>query len=131
MTAMNKLLVNELERRVLELEAVAPPYGDRHAMWAHSAKLRNARLAYARSLGRHTSAEWDAIVAETGGNCVRCGGKPERICKGHITPLAWGGSDAADNLQPLCRYCAPAASREGIDWLAAWRETNGNGAKGT
>lgn len=125
------LLMNELERRVLELEAAVPDFHSAAERHAYNAKLRNARLALARQRGRHTSAEWDAIVAETDGNCVRCGGKPARICKGHIVPLVMGGSDAADNLQPVCNYCAPAAAREGIDWLAAWRETHVKAETGT
>lgn len=125
------MLMHELEGRVLALVEAAPDFHSESERRAYNAKLRNARLALARQRGRHTSAEWDAIVAETGGNCVRCGGKPARICKGHIVPLAQGGSDAADNLQPVCNYCAPAASREGLDWLAAWRETNGKTKTGT
>jgi 5-methylcytosine-specific restriction endonuclease McrA len=120
---MNLMLLNHLERRVLELEAVSPP-SDRHELKAHNARLYGARLSLARARGSHTCAEWEAIVAETGGICVRCGRVAHPPRKGHIVPIAAGGTDAISNLMPLCGTCISARGAEGIDWLAAWRETH-------
>jgi 5-methylcytosine-specific restriction endonuclease McrA len=121
---MNPMLINVLERKVLELEAASAEV-PRDALKAHNSRLYNARMSLARARGGHTCAEWDAIVAETGHICVRCGEATPHPRKGHIVPIADGGTDAADNLMPLCGTCISARGGEGIDWLAAWRETGG------
>lgn len=93
---------------------------------AHHARLRSARLSLARAKGTHTTAQWLALVEETGGHCVRCGREHavilgEMPCKGYVVPLAAGGSNAIDNIQPLCRSCASAKGGEIDNWLALWR----------
>lgn len=70
---------------------------------AHSV-LRRARLQAARELGRHTPAQWRALVAKHGGRCARCG-TTKNITKDHIVSIAAGGSDGIENLQPLCGPC--------------------------
>lgn len=125
---MNRLLEARLQAKIVEMEAAAPVYANAAERYAYNNRLRRAREALAKLRGRHNVAEWEAIVAETGGICVRCGTKPGRIHRGHIVPICQGGSDAIDNLQPVCHHCAPAAAGEGINWLEAWRETNGKGA---
>jgi hypothetical protein len=89
-------------------------------------------MSLARAKGTHTEAEWEAIVAETGGICVRCGYQHpdgEQPAKGHIVPLfvidSPDATDSAENLMPLCKRCTTARKDEGIDWLAYWRETHG------
>lgn len=123
---VNPLLIHHLEGRVLELEQVDAGQMVGPEKARHNQALRNARLSLARARGSHTSAEWAAIVAECDRNCVRCGRhhpEPLEPVKGHIRPICMGGSDAADNLMPLCRACASARGDEGIDWLSAYRET--------
>jgi 5-methylcytosine-specific restriction endonuclease McrA len=52
----------------------------------------------------HTAIEWSTVCKHYGNICVRC--KEERpIVKDHIIPVAKGGTDGADNLQPLCQHC--------------------------
>lgn len=124
----NYLLLNLLQENVskleIELEASVTP-SEKVRLYG---RLRTARRALGRAKGRHTSAEWEAIVAETGGICVRCGHQhdypKEWPVKGHTIPLCAGGSDAIENLMPLCRSCRSARNDEMIDWLAAWRETH-------
>lgn len=62
---------------------------------------------YARRNGvepGHTYEQWQAKLAMAGGRCVMCGSE-KNITRDHIIPLAAGGSDSIDNIQPLCRSC--------------------------
>jgi uncharacterized protein YdaU (DUF1376 family) len=76
--------------------------------------LRSERMAEARRKGTHTAEEWASLVAFCGGSCVRCG-SDERIVKDHITPIYQGGSDAIDNLQPLCGRCNSSKGPDATD----------------
>lgn len=95
---------------------------------AHKAaenRLRSARMKLARARGSHTESEWQALVRECDGNCVRCGrhhAVPDEMpVKGYIVPIAMGGSCSITNVMPICRACAGAKGTECIDWLAAYR----------
>lgn len=111
------------------LENPPPADAEPKAKTAYNLKLRQLRLRVARAKGSHTSSEWDAIVAETGGICVRCGYQHdlghERPCKAYVLPLAAGGSNAVDNIQPLCRYCATSRGDDATNYLTLWRATRG------
>jgi 5-methylcytosine-specific restriction endonuclease McrA len=69
-----------------------------------NAQLRRDRLQAARSRGTHTEYEWMLLVVACDGSCVKCRAF-ERMHKDHILPIVHGGSDAINNLQPLCRRC--------------------------
>ncbi len=73
-------------------------------MRAARAAKRKARLESARALGTHTLREWFRLVVFCDCRCVKCGSEDD-IHKDHIRPIAHGGSDAIENLQPLCRAC--------------------------
>lgn len=81
-------------------------------------ETRRDRLAAARELGKHTEEEWLAIRGLAAGICPRCA-QPATLEKDHVVPLHLGGSDAASNLQPLCKACNVTKRRETIDWLAS------------
>lgn len=76
------------------------------------AQRRRARM-YAAG-GSHTAAEWRALT-EQYERCPRClrawslipllPGQSSPLTKDHIVPVAKGGTDAIDNLQPLCFSC--------------------------
>lgn len=121
----NRHYVMFVEEKLAELEAINPQGLDPKQLKAHNARLRSARLKVARTKGRHTTEQWQALVAETGGICVRCGyqhdAKFEKPAKGLITPLACGGSLDISNLMPLCMSCVSSKREEQIDWLADWR----------
>ena len=82
------------------------------------ATLYNQRRTLARSKpgGKHTRRQWEEKLS-TYSSCPGCHRKwqdiPPRpdsryksvITKDHIVPLTLGGSDAIDNLQPLCYRC--------------------------
>lgn len=122
----NPALVAILEKRVADLLAIDPATVE--SLAAHNQRIRQARLSLARTKGSHTTSQWLALVAETERKCVRCGKdhpEPTAPVKAHIVPIAAGGSDGIENIMPVCRVCASARGNEQIDWLAAYRETNG------
>ena len=93
-----------------------------------STERRRERMEAARALGRHTKAEWLAIMERYDHRCVCCGyGEYEtgwRPNKDHIVPVADGGSDSADNLQPLCRPCNTSKMCDTANWRA-YRDKHG------
>ena len=117
---------------VLALKAkLAQPHFNDGSYWAKDwrkrihKQIRNQRLKEARERGTHTVDEWAAIVAEFGSRCVVCGCEPVGgPCKDHILPIHMGGSDAADNLQPVCRECNTAKRADSTNW-AAYRRVHG------
>lgn len=79
------------------------------------AQRRRARLRAAQ--GEYTTEEWLALVAMFA-TCPRCGrtwndipvpaGWTSAITADHIVPLARGGNNRIDNIQPLCYSCNSA-----------------------
>jgi len=125
---INPALIAHLEGKLQALvdnpvDKVGTP---EHTRWQNS--VRRARLSLARAKGSHTTAEWNALVAETAGICVRCGYQHdlnvEKPCKGYILPIAAGGTNEIGNLMPLCLRCTRTKNQEGINWLATWRRSN-------
>ena len=79
-----------------------PQYRAR-AVWA--VKRRHEMLKSSRS--QHTKIEWEHLKAKWNYTCLACGKKEPEITltKDHIRPLARGGSNAIENIQPFCRDC--------------------------
>jgi 5-methylcytosine-specific restriction endonuclease McrA len=67
--------------------------------WAH-----RQREAQKRGGGTYSREEWLALLKSHEGKCAKCGAT-EDITADHIVPLALGGSNTIDNIQPLCRSC--------------------------
>lgn len=90
----------------------------------HHCRLRKQRLIAAKYLGTHDQYDWMYITAEFNNRCVRCGidACHAAIEKDHIIPLVMGGSDAAENLQPLCKRCNVTKGADTTDWAAYRRE---------
>lgn len=90
-----------------------------------ASQKRSARLAAAREKGTHTALEWEVLRAIFGGRCIRCG-REHRCEKDHIEPIYQGGSDAIENLQPICPWCNTGKGSEAIDFRSVayprWRE---------
>ena len=98
-------------------------------LYAINARIRRVRLQIARNKGTHTRAEWEALVAEFDGRCVCCWAKApdgEKPNKGYVVPVYMGGSDAIDNLQPLCPRCSSAKRNNTTNFVAIRRQNAKN-----
>ena len=64
-----------------------------------------------------TVGDWEALKAAHGFRCLSCGRcEPEIILTvDHIRPVAQGGTNALDNLQPLCLDCNKHKANRCID----------------
>lgn len=72
--------------------------------------------------GRHTEAEWRALVAWCGFRCCVC--RAPHYERDHVIPLSdeARASDAIENLQPLCASCNARKGAKVIDYRPAdWR----------
>lgn len=56
------------------------------------------------AVGSFSPVEWNALLAEHGYKCAHCESS-ENIEIDHIVPIALGGTNTIDNVQPLCRSC--------------------------
>jgi 5-methylcytosine-specific restriction endonuclease McrA len=67
---------------------------------------RTKYRARARSYeGSHfTALEWLALVEACGGACL-ASGVVEALTVDHVVPLALGGTNTIENIQPLCSRC--------------------------
>lgn len=86
---------------------------------AHPDKVRAAQQTRrARQIangGTHTAAEWRALRDWFGNMCVCCGATT-KLSKDHVVPLVAGGSDAIENLQPLCKPCNNTKHTKTLDY---------------
>lgn len=90
--------------------------GSRNPSWKHGLSKTKPyksfydRLCRARRVGAsgsHTFAEWETLKAQYNWTCPCCG-KPEpeiKLTIDHIIPVARGGSNNVENIQPLCGRC--------------------------
>ena len=108
-------------------------------------KRRMRRLQTAITQGSHTEAEWEFLVQYCGGRCVccraqfvlirQCGeyqlpdrtkhpAEWQRLARDHIRSLVAGGSNAIENIQPLCTSCnSRKGSGDEQDWRPdGWQE---------
>jgi len=68
--------------------------------------------------GRLTAAEWRALKAHYNYTCLCCGkAEPEiKLTPDHVVPLARGGSNGIENIQPLCLSCNCSKRTQAIDY---------------
>lgn len=78
---------------------------------------RRSNMAAARKLGTHTKTQWEMLLRAVCGICPRCLEPWHCFDKDHIVPVYMGGSDAIENIQPLCANCNARKGPETIDWM--------------
>jgi 5-methylcytosine-specific restriction endonuclease McrA len=76
---------------------------------------RRKRMAEAVAKGTHDNQEWAAILRFYGHKCLCCQ-RRHGITKDHVIQVSKGGSDGADNLQPLCKSCNCAKQDVDYRW---------------
>jgi 5-methylcytosine-specific restriction endonuclease McrA len=67
-------------------------------------RARQRTAAHGYSSKHFTLEEWEGLLELYGQRCLRCGA-PEPLSVDHIVPLSLGGSNAIENVQPLCEMC--------------------------
>jgi len=85
----------------------------------------NQRRAYKRGNGgRYTGAEWLELKAQYHNMCLCCGKKDSvtKLTVDHVIPLSKGGSNAIDNIQPLCLACNLHKGTKSTDYRQALRD---------
>lgn len=73
------------------------------------------RLRMRTNGGWHTRAEWLALCEQYNYRCLCCRRK-RSLTKDHIIPIAEGGSDDIENIQPLCQSCNSRKHTQTIDY---------------
>jgi 5-methylcytosine-specific restriction endonuclease McrA len=125
--------LEEHRNKALNLSRVRSESGSEGAAskWGNGkthGKTRSERLAEARAKGRHTDEEWEALNLICGDECRSCGSHRSQLhgnafCKDHIIPIYEGGSDAIENIQPLCRQCNSKKAQTRTDYRPPdWRK---------
>lgn len=80
---------------------------------------RHVRIArIAGNGGEHTHEEWEALKVKYAYRCLRCGKQePDiQLTRDHVVPVTSGGSNAIDNIQPLCLPCNSWKRAQTIDY---------------
>ncbi len=77
---------------------------------------RSDRMKAARLKGRHSKEQWERLKKEFNHLCVRCGFGKMSLDKDHIIPVYQGGSDAIENIQPMCAWCNASKGAENFNW---------------
>lgn len=80
--------------------------------------LRRSRIHQAE--GSYTIAEWENLKELYDYRCLCCGRRePEiELTADHVHPIAIGGSNKIENIQPLCKHCNSRKSTKIIDFRA-------------
>ena len=74
-----------------------------------------------RTSGTLTRQEWLDVLAVHGNRCLACG-TTENITIDHVVPTSLGGTNTADNVQPLCGTCNTSKGDRIIDFRL-WIQT--------
>ena len=78
--------------------------------------IRRARLLAAS--GSFTASEWTALIVMYDLRCLCCL-KRKQLTPDHVIPLSKGGSNAIDNIQPLCGLCNARKRTDCADYRLA------------
>jgi uncharacterized protein YdaU (DUF1376 family) len=98
----------------------------KHGIHVLSGTTRSQRMTAARAIATHSELQWEILVSEFNGRCVRCGSSGHKPERDHIVPIYQGGHDGIDNIQPVCPRCNSSKGSETKNW-AEYRRKNGWG----
>lgn len=103
---------NNKERR----NAIVRSYRNRN-LEAFQVKKARERARKANANGDCTTEEWKAILNRYApdGICPACG-KVRPLTLDHVVPMALGGTNNPDNLQPLCNQCNATKGQKTTDY---------------
>lgn len=82
----------------------------------YQAKRQNRRAREKNAVGRITEKEWKSVLDKYGRRCLCCRRDDVTISMDHVVPLAVGGTNTVDNVQPLCRSCNSKKGTKTIDY---------------
>lgn len=68
---------------------------------------------------------WEFLKREFDGCCVKCKSTELPVEQDHILPRYLGGSDAIENIQPLCAKCNVSKTNDSIDYRISYLITKG------
>lgn len=126
----------EYAKREWQRKKHDPRYLQRHQQWLDNnrervkekareyRKAKGVLLLYARSNqraaekgydGRIKMVEWAAVLKQTNFMCIACGESPANSID-HVVPLASGGANTYDNIQPMCIRCNLKKGSRSVDF---------------
>ena len=79
---------------------------------------QRAALMYGEE-GKWSGEQWADLVQRYEGKCVCCGskaGEGNPLTPDHVVPLAMGGANTIENLQPLCWRCNTVKGARCVDY---------------
>lgn len=97
--------------------ARAKSWSDRHPE-AKLAHVHNRRAKKLANGGTYTESEWIALKRKYDYRCLCCFKQEPEIWLtiDHVVPIAAGGRNSIDNLQPLCLHCNQSKGTKCIDF---------------
>lgn len=78
-------------------------------------KAQKIKRRAAESIDHFTGAEWSALLNLYGEKCL-ASGVTDGLSADHVIPLALGGSNGIENIQPLCVGCNSKKGIKAVDY---------------
>lgn len=69
--------------------------------------------------GKVYANEWRDLLQKYGNKCLKCGRSDVTIEMDHVIPIAKGGLNVIENIQPLCRSCNAKKHTKIIDYRSS------------
>jgi 5-methylcytosine-specific restriction endonuclease McrA len=91
-----------------------PEFNAKKRGWAVVTSHRR-RMRVRGTASHFSQAEWRALCAKYN-HCCLCCGQQKPLSPDHVVPIARGGLNGIDNIQPLCRQCNQAKGTKTIDY---------------
>jgi 5-methylcytosine-specific restriction endonuclease McrA len=95
--------------------AVARVWRENNPEAVKNARIRRRSSKHGVSGDHYTASQFQDLRIQTGNICLCCGEK-KKLTADHVIPLSRGGSDAIDNIQPLCLSCNDRKALQTVDY---------------